>query len=388
MSEQQDQDPNDAQLSGQTGADNAQKPSPPAAEPTRPAPPEGGGSRSSGLAWLSLILALAVAGALAWLHREQQQSNAAFSERLQAVEATAGRDDTAVDDIQQRLQRQLAEGLGDVRGTTAALGDQLAAQAQSLEAVQARLAEQGAELSRFGARDRSAWLLAETQYLLRLANQRLVMAGDTSAAQALLASADAILRELDDVRLHPVRAAVAADLAAVRAVPKIDVEGIYLRLAALIEQAGQLVIFELPAKETRPAPAPAQSWGERLRQGYHAALAKLSDYIIIRRRDAPMQALMDPQWEGLVRQNLRMLLEQAQVALLSGNQTLYRASLERADHWVAEFFESDGTAARAMSREISDLEDLPVAVSLPDISGSISALDTVMRQRLQPAEAD
>jgi len=89
-----------------------------------------------------------------------------------------------------------------------------------------------------------------------------------------------------------------------------------------------------------------------------------------------------------VRQNLRMLLEQAQVALLSGNQTLYRASLERADHWVAEFFESDGTAARAMSREISDLEDLPVAVSLPDISGSISALDTVMRQRLQPAEAD
>ena len=45
---------------------------------------------------------------------------------------------------------------------------------------------------------------------------------------------------------------------------------------------------------------------------------KLSDYIVIRRRDVPMQALMDPQWEGLVRQNLRMLLEQAQVALLSG----------------------------------------------------------------------
>ena len=84
----------------------------------------------------------------------------------------------------------------------------------------------------------------------------------------------------------------------------------------------------------------------------------MSDYIIIRRRDVPMQALMDPQWEGLVRQNLRMLLEQAQVALLSGNQTLYRESLQRAQHWVGEFFESDEAAARAMAREITQLADV------------------------------
>jgi uroporphyrin-3 C-methyltransferase len=101
-----------------------------------------------------------------------------------------------------------------------------------------------------------------------------------------------------------------------------------------------------------------------------------------------VQALMDPQWEGLVRQNLRMLLEQAQVALLSGNQQLYRQSLERADHWVAEFSQSDETAARAMSAEITRLEDMPVAVPLPDISRSVLALDAVMQQRLQPAEAD
>jgi uroporphyrin-3 C-methyltransferase len=208
------------------------------------------------------------------------------------------------------------------------------------------------------------------------------MAGDVVAAQALLGSADNILRELDDPTMHEVRAAVAADMAAVRAVPRVDVEGTYLRLAALAEQADKLVIFELPQEETQPAQAREKTWQDRLKQGYEEALAKLSSYIIIRRRDVPMQALMDPQWEGLVRQNTRMLLEQAQVALLSGNRVLYGASLERARRWVGEFFESDGAAAQAMSREITQLMDVEIAAGSPDISRSLQALDNVMKQRL------
>ena len=264
-----------------------------------------------------------------------------------------------------------------------AQSEQLARALATVAALEAQVAEQRLEMARYSANDRDAWLLAEAQYLLRLANQRLIMAGDAVAAEALLGSADNILKQLDDVRLIEVRAAVAADLAAVRAMPRIDVEGIYLRLAALAEQAGKLVIFELPQQQAQPEQAPAQGWRERLHRGYEAALSKLSNYIIIRRRDVPMQALMDPQWEGLVRQNLRMLLEQAQVALLSGNEVLYRESLERAQHWVGEFFESDEAAARAMSREIGQLAGITVAAGIPDISRSVLALDAMMKQRLQ-----
>jgi uroporphyrin-3 C-methyltransferase len=101
-----------------------------------------------------------------------------------------------------------------------------------------------------------------------------------------------------------------------------------------------------------------------------------------------MQALMDPQWEGLVRQNMRMLLEQAQVALLSGNQSLYKESLQRALHWVGEFFESDESAARAMAREINQLIDLNVAATMPNISRSLRALDDAIEQRLQPGGSE
>ncbi len=334
--------------------------------------------RSSAPGWTALLLALVVAAGVGWSTWEQQRRDAQFSERLQALE-TSGRD-AGLEEMNQRWQRQLDAAVQPLQAANRELGDRLA---QALADLQEQLARQSAELARYGATDRDDWLLAEAQYLLRLANQRLLMAGDAAGAEALLGSADSILLQLDDVRLHEVRAAVAADLAAVRAVPGVDVEGIYLRLAALVEQAGSLAIFQLPGRVEQVAPAPEQDWRGRLRQGYEAGLAKLSQYIVIRRRDVPVQALMDPQWEGLVRQNLRMLLEQAQVALLSGNQVLYRESLQRAQHWVGEFSASDETAARAISAEITRLEDLTIASSLPDISRSVVALDAVMEQRLQ-----
>jgi len=353
----------------------------------RPAP--AARKSSSAVAWLALLLVLALAGGAAWYLQGVMQREAALQQRLAGLEtvtgqlaAVTGQEQDSLDQLEQldqlsqRWQLQLQQAMGELQG-------QAERQAQAVQSVEEELATLRTELARFSAHDRESWLLAEAEYLLRLSNQRLIMAGDTVAAQALLASADAVLRGLDDVSLHSVRSAVASDLAAVRAVPKVDVEGIYVRLSALAEQADKLVIFQFPERDARPRDATQEDWQARLQQGYEQALLKLSDYVIIRRRDVPMQALMDPQWEGLVRQNLRMLLEQAQVALLSSNQALYESSLERAQHWVAQFFESDAAAAQAMAREITQLAALQVQVSMPEISRSLEALDSAIERRLQ-----
>jgi uroporphyrin-3 C-methyltransferase len=353
----------------------------------RPAP--AARKSSSAVAWLALLLVLALAGGAAWYLQGVMQREAALQQRLAGLEtvtgqlaAVTGQEQDSLDQLEQldqlsqRWQLQLQQAMGELQG-------QAERQAQAVQSVEEELATLRTELARFSAHDRESWSLAEAEYLLRLSNQRLIMAGDTVAAQALLASADAVLRELDDVSLHSVRSAVASDLAAVRAVPKVDVEGIYVRLSALAEQADKLVIFQFPERDARPRDATQEDWQARLQQGYEQALLKLSDYVIIRRRDVPMQALMDPQWEGLVRQNLRMLLEQAQVALLSSNQALYESSLERAQHWVAQFFESDAAAAQAMAREITQLAALQVQVSMPEISRSLEALDSAIERRLQ-----
>jgi len=335
---------------------------------------------SSVVAWLALLLVFALAGAASWGLREGRDREAVLTQRVADLEVIARQKQSDLDELGDRLQRESHVGLGELK---AALASEAARLSQGLASVEGVLAEQQKELARFSASDRNSWLLVEVGHLLRLANQRLAMAGDPVAAQALLSSADTVLREMDDASLHTVRAAVAADIASLRAVPRVDVEGIYLRLAALLEQADTLVIFQLPEQPTQPLPEAAADWQGRLQQGYAAALTKLSNYLIIRRRDVPMQALMDPQWEGLVRQNLRMLLGQAQVAALSGNQILYTASLDRAQQWLAQFRESDEVTARAMAAEISRLLDLTVHVAQPDISRSLQALDDATRLRLQ-----
>jgi uroporphyrin-3 C-methyltransferase len=328
------------------------------------------------VAWLALLLVIGVAAAVGWGSKELQRKEAGLNARIADLEALTASEDTALADFSGQWERRLESQ--NARALEAA-----ARQGEQLQAIEGRLTAQRAELARFGATDRQDWLLAEAQYLLRLANQRLIMADDVVAAKALLISADSILVELEDVTLHDVRAALAADLAAVRAVPKRDIQGMYLSLAALIEQADKLVIFQLPEEADRAPVEPAQGWQGRLQQGYEEALLKLSDYVIIRRRDVPIEALMDPQWEGLVRQNLRMLLEQAQVALLSGNQALFRESLSRASHWVAEFFEADEAAAKAIAQEISVLQEKDISVAMPDISRSLAAVDVALERRMQ-----
>lgn len=366
-----------------------------------PAAPRKGASAF--VAWLALLLVLALAGAAGWSVLELQRREAALANRLQELEGSAaekGASVAALEELQEAseaLQRQLDTALEELRRDSAdqaqllqALETGLAEQGTALEQQRSQLARQGESLSRIDASDRESWLLAEAEYLLRLANQRLIMTGDVAAARALLDNVDGILRELDDAALHSVRAAVASDLAALRAVPEVDVEGIYLRLGALLEQAGELAILRLPGeqRELQPPPQPRQEaapgdWQQSLQAGWESALDKLSDYLTIRRRDVPVEALMDPRWEGLVRQNLRMLLEQARVALLSGNQALYRESLERARYWVTEFFQSDEATARSMAREIDQLAAVQVDVALPDVSASLAALDDAMEQRLQ-----
>jgi len=345
-----------------------------------PPPPKSGGSRSSSFpGWLALLLVLALGGALAWVVTQALQREAALEQRLAEMQSGAA----AVPELPDlgALEARLRSEFGKAAGDTQVLGEKLEVQSKQLQDLQGRFDWQAEVMQSLAASDEDSWLRAEAQYLLRLANQRILMARDPKSALALLQSADNILKELEDPGLYEVRAAIASEIAALRAVPPVDVEGIYLRLSALGEQATNLRIFQLPDADTFVEDSTGGDWQTRLQRGYEEAAHKLSQYVIVRRRDVPVQALMDPQWEGLVRQNLRMLLEQAQVALLTGNQALYEASLERARHWVGQFFDSDEVAARAMDREISELQELTVQVDLPDLSSSLRALDTAIRAR-------
>jgi uroporphyrin-3 C-methyltransferase len=333
------------------------------------------------IAVLALLLALAAAAGSGWMFYQSQVAQqsgglANDASRLQ-LEIDALQESTATQQRQldenlaaqqQRLQRQLEQRTADYEQRLAALQDGQNSQRE-------RLLE-------YATTDRSDWMLAEAEYLLRLANQRIIMAADVRSAKALLQSADQILLELDSADLLAVRAAIAADLAALRAVPAVDVEGTWLRLQALVGQIDALRLFEVPEQEPlTTGPAPSGDWQQRLQHGIAAALAKLARYIVINRRDTPYEPMMGPQWEQLVRQNLRMLLEQSRAALLSGNQQLYQQSLANSRFWLDEFFNQDTAGVAALDAELEALAAVTVTRSYPDISASMMAVKTVINTR-------
>jgi uroporphyrin-3 C-methyltransferase len=382
--------------------------SPPAPPPAPSAGPAPGRGLATPIAWLALILVLVLAAGGVFQLLELQRREADLLQRVRGLESSSGQDTTTFDQMRDNLARQIElelEGIEarqqraeeDQQRAVDRLESQLAQRSEAirrdlggeLSSLQASLQQQEEALrqqqqlvSDLSVEDRQSWQLAEVQYLLRLANQRLIMTGDTQSAEALLRSADRILRDMEDTGLMKLREAVASDLAAVRSVPKLDMEGLYLQLEALIHQTDALVLFELPDRAPEVEAAPAEDWRGRLSQGVDAAVDKLSEYIVVSRRDTPIEALMDPQYESLVRQNMRMLLEQAQVAMVSGNEVLYRQSLERASGWVAQFFKDDQQAAKVMAEELARLRDERVSVDLPDLSSSLAALDAVMDARL------
>ena len=354
------------------------------AEPVTPPVPA---RRGNGLAWFSLLLAASSLGLAGWMYQGLRQGDDGIKTQLQTISASAQGNSQQIAQLSQ-LQPPLEKSLQQFRAETDAQLEQLQqSQQRRLQPLQAALQNQRQQLHELRSTDRSDWSLAEAEYLVRLAHQRLLMADDVKSALALLMSADSIVQELDDAELHPLRAALASDMAALRAVPEFDLEGSWLRIRALVGQVDKLLLFELPAlaPDTGP-PAPDVNWQARLEHGLQAATARLSNYIVIRRRDTQYQPLMAPQWERLVRQNLRMLLEQSQTALLSGNGELYQQSLLGAQRWVNEFFAFNEAGVIALDQELEALVGLDIRREYPAISASLNAVKTAVNRRHATAD--
>ena len=334
----------------------------------------------TGLWLLTLLIAIAGVCLSVFLWQEGiaqqqslQQSRAAIAGAIQRVDGQA--------ENNKKLQGQFDQWQAN---------NQLQQQQllQRIENLQQKLSSQQKRLQSLSTTDRDDWLLAEAEYLMRLAHQRLLMGKQRDSAMQLLTAADAIIKDLDDHALYSVREALANDMANLRAAVTLDLEGHYLALAALAQQAEQLPLIQsLQLSLPRPEVPVAQSWQQRLAVGFQAALDKLSGYIQINRRDDIYKPLLAPEYEAAVRQNVRLMFEQAQMASLAGKQKLYEDSLSKVDHWLATYFTLDKVSTDAVVAQLQYLKQQQVAISLPDISGSLRALKAYVENihQLKPA---
>lgn len=214
-----------------------------------------------------------------------------------------------------------------------------------------------------------AWQAAEAEYLLRVANYRVRLEADASGALRMLAAADQALADADPFAYHDVRALLAKEQAALAAVAGTDVQGIFLRLAALKDQLRQLPL-RLPAYIVRDADEAPPAAATAL----DAVIGRLAGLVRFRSTGPPVPPLLPPEQAEYLQLHLRLALNHAQLAALRRDQAVFAASLAAASKWLAAYVDMRAEASRAFAAALDALQGEDLAADLPDISGSLARL--------------
>lgn len=218
----------------------------------------------------------------------------------------------------------------------------------------------------------ATWRLAEAKYLVQLANYHLTFTHDVPASLALLQTAEMRVASLNDPTLQPIRQLIADNIAALQAVPRVDLAALLTRIAALQTQALSLPTLGLsqPIMQTNN---PDQSQTETqsttpLRQAMSESWSTLQKVIVVHRTDQPIQPLLSPEQQAYLQQNLQLILQQAQWAALRGNGSVYQESLQQAQNWIQRFFAKNLYETKAFLVALTDLQKIEVQPKLPDLS--------------------
>ena len=308
------------------------------------------------------VLALAISGYALFRLDSTRDRVSTLREEVQAL--TSARDllraemDTAVR-REQQARRDLESQLANIKD----LNRQLEQLAMSVEELRGRAL--GPE---------RAWSRAEALFLLELANRRLVFDRDLVTAVVALQSADARLAALREPGVEAVRAQIARDLQALRAVPAPDLTGLLARLASLEEQANDLPVSGLVVMERR---APGDS-NDDTRSSWNIVRETLSHLIRVREVTDRTGTIVSLEEQNLRRQHLQLLLFAARQALLRHDAVTYRSSMASARLWLSEHFNMKKVPVKAALEEIQTLEPIDVDPALPDISATVRMLQKLM----------
>jgi uroporphyrin-3 C-methyltransferase len=223
-----------------------------------------------------------------------------------------------------------------------------------------------------------AWVRAEALYLLELAERRLRLERDVETAIVAMESADARLATLNDPALREVRAKLALELAALRAVPVPDIADVLTRIGRLEDGVPALPVIGMPASQARrdkpeaTAAGPFERAWQRIRQA-------LRDVVSLRRIEPATARLVTQEEESLRRQHLELLLFGARVAAMQPDGAAYAQSLRAADSWLQQYFDTSRPEVEAATGELAALELTIIEPALPAVGEAGRLLQGVIR---------
>ncbi|HEY7788751.1 MAG TPA: uroporphyrinogen-III C-methyltransferase [Casimicrobiaceae bacterium] len=310
----------------------------------------------------TIVIAAVLVGAYAWYEQRHvtQALRADVAQRLTSNDAAVAQGRARESDLANELRDAQAKlALLDARAS------EFQSQQAELEALYRDLAPSRDELA-----------LSEVEQILVLASQQLTLAGNVQAALAGLQLADGKLARLDRPQLGPLRRALARDMDRLKAVPYVDVAGISIKLDQMIDAIDTLPL----AKDERVAPPPAAAvpandpaW-LRFANGVWNDLRSV---IRVEVSDRPPAPLITPQQSFFLRENLRLRLLSARLALLSRDQPSFKADLLAANGWLRQYFDPQNRQVQSTLTTLAQLSAIAMPGDLPDLATSLEAVRTL-----------
>lgn len=291
------------------------------------------------------------------------------------------------------IQSQLAAVEASIAGKdthfTKTLADFSQLHNEKLESTRKELNEAIGRVQRQLGKTRGDWLIADAEYLLSVASERLHLVGDVNTTREALEAADQRLRESGDAGIFKVREEIAREIAEIKSVVVPDVVGVYSSIQSLQDQVDKLALLLPYTGKTMTAPTEEKEQPDKTTEDQgllDSAMNQLEDIVTIRHTEHEVKEILTPEEAQFIREQLRVKLEMVKISLVQHNEALFQSSLADAKKWAEQHFNKN-TEVNNFIAEIDRFSNIKIRSQFPDISSSLKMLRDITKLRIETDKA-
>ena len=334
----------------------------------------------TGLSLLAILIALGVGGAGYYFGQQQVDE---FQQKLTALEAqinnktvvSAPTQDVKFDTTQ---LAQLESANKVTQDKIAQVEELINAKSHELVGLQSQINKVSAQAN---AQQPTDWLFSEADFLLNNALRKLVLDNDVDTAVSLLKLADETLAKVNNSQSAAIRSAINQDLKQLLSVAGVDQNAVMQKLSQLANTVDELPVLDVNFGDDQNATKLSDSLSDWAENAEKSATSFLNHFIRISpKHGADRKELLAPNQDIYLRENIRLRLQLAIMAVPRQQNELYKQSLEAVASWIRSYFDTNAEVTQSFLKSVDELSEVSIYVDVPSQLQSLSMLDKYLNR--------
>ena len=334
----------------------------------------------TGLSLLAILIALGVGGAGYYFGQQQVDE---FQQKLTALEAQIN-NKTVVSAPAQEVKfdttqlAQLESANKATQNKIAQVEELINAKSHELVGLQSQINKVSAQAN---AQQPTDWLFSEADFLLNNALRKLVLDNDVDTAVSLLKLADETLAKVNNSQSAAIRSAINQDLKQLLSVAGVDQNAVMQKLSQLANTVDELPVLDVNFGDAQNATKLSDSLSDWAENAEKSATSFLNHFIRISpKHGADRKELLAPNQDIYLRENIRLRLQLAIMAVPRQQNELYKQSLEAVASWIRSYFDTNAEVTQSFLKSVDELSELSIYVDVPSQLQSLSMLDKYLNR--------